>query len=509
MTTREAGSNGSRTSLFRGWLARCICPPTTDRLTTKVALDTMRLSRSPLQLHLFRLPLRPIQYGGFMQGNELAFQLKSGVLKRKHSAFFKELMRAQSLPTEQLLELQWKRALDISRFAFGHTRFYPEWFAAHGTGMDEVVTPEDWQRLPILNRTDVKENAHALLSDEATKGTMRRVLTGGSTGEPLRLYHDSRVPSLAQSWRMYSWWGVTPWDNLARVARWGFGRHDTLRNDITWWPTKQRYLDAGLVDDESMRDFHRQLVKTRPRLIEGYIGAMLELADFLERNHLRIDPPLAVATTAAPLSEASRQRLESVFGAPVYDEYRGSEIGWMAGECANQNGLHVFADTRKFEIVDADGRPLPPGQIGDIVITDLTNRVFPLIRYRIGDRGSWAEGACPCGVTLPRIQPPDGRTTDLIRLPSGRTIGHRLMAMFGAHPESVKLFQIHQKADYSITVRVVKGDDPRSDEHIKQAVDSLRERISNEVPVIIEQIDELPYSGGKIKYVISDVPNPT
>lgn len=452
---------------------------------------------------------RSMQYRRSMWGHELSFKLKSGLFKRKHAAFFQELMQVQTLPPEKLLDLQWTRALEIFRYTQSHTRFYPEWYEAHGMTIDQVATAEDWQRLPILSRTTVKENATHILSSEATKGTKRQVLTGGSTGEPLRLYHDSRVPSLALSWRMYSWWGVAPWDNLARVARWGFGRHDTLRNDIEWWPTKQRYLDAGLIDEESMHNFYNQLVRIRPRLIEGYVGGLLELADFLERENLQVDPPLAVATTAAPLTEVSRQRLESVFGAPVYDEYRGAELGWMAGECAQQHGLHVFADTRMFEIVDTDGQPLPPGQIGDIVITDLTNRVFPLIRYRIGDRGSWADGACPCGVTLPRIHPPDGRTTDLLRLPSGRTIGHRLMGMFGAHPESVKLFQIHQRSDYSIVVRVVKGDDARSDENIEQAVEALRSRISHEVPITIEKIDQLPYSGGKIKYVISDVANPT
>ncbi len=443
-----------------------------------------------------------------MRGHELSFKLKSGLLRRKHIEYFKELMQAQTLPTEKLEELQWQRALKISLFASEHTRFYPEWFGAHGTPIARVATREDWQRLPILSRTAVKENSTDILSDEASKVNTRQALTGGSTGEPLRLYHDTRVPNLAQSWRMYSWWGVAPWDNLARVARWGFGRREIIRNDIVWWPTKQRYLDASLIDEESMHLFHRQLVKIRPRLVEGYVGALLEFADFLEREQLQVEPPMAVATTAAPLTEASRRRLESIFGAPVYDEYRGAEIGWMAGECAQQDGLHVFADTRMFEIVDTDGRPLPPGQIGDIVITDLTNRVFPLIRYRIGDRGSWAEGECACGVTLPRIQPPDGRTTDLIRLPSGRTLGHRLMGMFGAHPESVKLFQIHQRSDYSIVIRIVKGEDPQSDAKIEQAVNSLRNRISHEVPITVEPIKELPYSGGKIKYVISDIPSP-
>ena len=287
----------------------------------------------------------------------------------------------------------------------------------------------------------------------------REALTGGSTGVPLRTAHDSRVPTLALAWRMYSWWGVQPWDDLARVGRWGFGRFETVRNRLQWWPSRQIYLDARLLDRDSMRKFHRAIVRTRPALIEGYVGAVLEFADFLDSEGLTIPTPAAIATSAAPLPPSARRRLESVLGAPVYDEYRGSEALWMAGECRMQTGLHIFADARRIEVVDPHGRSLPAGEVGDIVVTDLTNRVFPIIRYRLGDRGALMDGTCECGVTLPRMAQPEGRAIDILRLPSGAGLSHTT-AMFAKHPGSVRLFQVHQTADYSIAVRVVLGDDP-------------------------------------------------
>jgi len=236
---------------------------------------------------------------------------------------------------------------------------------------------------------------------------------------------------------------------------------------------------------------------------------MLAFADFVEAEALHLDPPRAVATTAAPLTSSARSRLESVFRAPVYDEYRGSEVGWMAGECAEQDGLHIFSDTRLIEVVDNDGNQLLPGETGDIVITDLTNRVFPLIRYRIGDLGTLMDGVCACGISLPRMAQPDGRPTDMLRLPGGRSMGHRLLGMFGAHPEAVRQFQIHQQSDYSIVVRVVEGDPPDARVHIEKAIDVLRRRIDGAAPVTIEYVDSLPYTRGKVKYVISDVsPSP-
>lgn len=435
----------------------------------------------------------------------LAFQAKSATVRRRNGEFFRELMHQQTLAPEALRDLQWERATRMLRWATEGTAFYPDFYARSGVDVAAVRNWDDWEALPILDRTTVKEHAAGFLSAEAGPATVRDAQTGGSTGQPLRTKQDARVPTLGLAWRMYSWWGVQPWDNLARVGRWGFGRMDALKNGLAWWPTRQSYLDAGLLGPDSMREFHRRITATRPALLEGYVGSMLEFADFLEGSGLRVPPLKAVATTAAPLTTSVRRRLESFFEAPVYDEYRGSEFGWNAGECRERNGLHLFADVRLVEVVDEHGRRLPPGEVGDLVITDLTNRVFPLIRYKVGDRGALLGEPCPCGVTLPLMGQPEGRSTDVLRLPSGRSIGHRLMGMFSSHPDSVRLFQIHQRADHSIVVRVVPGSGSDATVHIETAVEALRRRIDDEVPVTVEHVDQLPFTGGKVKYVISDL----
>ncbi|MGY1606516.1 MULTISPECIES: phenylacetate--CoA ligase family protein [unclassified Geodermatophilus] len=438
-----------------------------------------------------------------------AFRAKAATVRRRNDSFFRELMGQQTMAPEALRDLQWRGATRMLQWATEGTAFYPDFYARHAVEVPAVRSWDDWEALPIIDRSVVKEHASGFLSSEARPGTVREALTGGSTGQPLQTKQDARVPSLALAWRMYSWWGIQPWDDLARVGRWGFGRMETLKNDLQWWPTRQSYLDAALLSPASMRRFHRRIRASRPALLEGYVGSMLEFADFLEESGLDTPSLRAVATTAAPLTTSARHRLESFFGVPVYDEYRGSEFGWLAGECRERNGLHLFADVRLVEVVDERGRPVPAGEVGDLVVTDLTNRVFPLIRYRIGDRGALLGESCPCGVTLPLMSQPEGRSTDILRLPSGRAIGHRLMAMFSRHPDSVRLFQIHQRADYSIVVRVVLGAGHDSTSHVEAAVETLRQRIGNEVPVTTEYVDRLPFTGGKVKYVISDlVPTP-
>ena len=440
-----------------------------------------------------------------MNLRRLAFDAKLHTVRRRSLALYRELDHNQHLDRGALAALEQRKAGAMAAFAGQESPFYRKLYAEHGLGSADLQQPDRWTDIPIVDRSMVKAHRAEMLTPEATDKNSRDAQTGGSTGEPLRLRHDSRVPLLAASWRMYGWWGVAPYDNIARVARWDYTRRGEIKNDLQWFPTKQIYLDAAFISAETMERFHERLVRTRPALLEGYAGALLEFADFVEKRRLPVPSLTAIATTAAPLTESVRARLQDVLGAPVHDEYRGSEFSWMAGECGQRNGLHLFSDLRRFEVVSPDGEVLPHGEVGDLVVTDLTNRVFPLIRYRIGDRGRLLDEPCACGVTLPLMAKPEGRTTDLLRLPSGAVLGHRLMALFSAEPEAVRLFQVHQQADHSIVLRVVLGDGPDAAAHVDRAAEVLRQRIANEVPVTVEHVDGLPYTGGKTKYVISDV----
>ncbi|WP_347756877.1 hypothetical protein [Agrococcus sp. ProA11] len=434
------------------------------------------------------------------------FNAKVRTVRASSGRFLDELLANERMAPSALRAEENRLAESIVAFAMRESPLYRDLYGDMGIRAQDIRDPSEWQRLPLLDRAMVKARSGDLTTREASRSTTRTALTGGSTGEPLRTMHDARVPTLALAWRMYSWWGVGPHDDLARIGRWSFGRREAVQNALAWWPTRQTYLDAAHISEDSMARFHRTIVRQRPKLLEGYVGALLEFADFVEQQGLRMPPLTAVATTAAPLPAPARARLEAVFGAPVYDEYRGSEFGWLAGECAERDGLHIFSDVHRIEVVGADGRSLPAGEVGDIAITDLRNRVFPLIRYRTGDQGALREGLCPCGRALPLMEQPKGRDTDMIRLPSGVVLAHRLMAMFGAHPEAVRQFQIHQQRDASIVVRVVQGDGADAARHIDAALAGLRDRVAGEVPVRLEKVTALPYTGGKTKYVISDVP---
>jgi phenylacetate-CoA ligase len=188
----------------------------------------------------------------------------------------------------------------------------------------------------------------------------------------------------------------------------------------------------------------------------------------------------------------------------VDDHFRSAEVPWIGGECEAQDGLHVFADCRRIEIVDEDGASVGPDVEGDVIASDLTNRVFPILRYRLGDISSLRSGRCTCGRALPRLGAISGRRSDTIRLPDGTTIAGALGHIFDDHPLAVHQFEIEQAADYSVTLTYVPGRDPEVG--VRGAERKLRQALRGLVPLTVRRTDEIVQTGGKMRFIRSDAP---
>jgi phenylacetate-CoA ligase len=434
------------------------------------------------------------------------FNFKNYVFRSHAVSFYSKLLSAERLEPEALTLLNWQKRRSIVTFAFEHTRFYREFYEAKGIALDDLKKPETFSQLPILTKKEIRSRFGDLIADTARPAHYYRATTGGSTGEPLTVLHDRRPPLETAAWRMRRWWGIHPADDMAIIYRLRRRFPQNILNALMWWPTRRIFLDASRMTEDSMRAFLRQYEALRPAVLLGYTGAVYEFALFVRRNNLKITPPKAVWVTSAPLSEAQRAVMQTVFGAPVYDQYGTCEIMWLSAECRERNGLHINHDLRYIEFVDDDGNPVPDGEWGRILITDLENRVFPLIRYEIGDRGRRLTRVCPCGVTLPLMDKVRGRITDVVRLPTGTAIsGEFLTAIFDDHPDAVEAFQIHQKSDFSITFKCVPGNDPNAKEIIEKVHRSLQKKVGDVVPVTLELVNQIPHDRGKTRFIISEV----
>jgi phenylacetate-CoA ligase len=133
-----------------------------------------------------------------------------------------------------------------------------------------------------------------------------------------------------------------------------------------------------------------------------------------------------------------------------------------------------------------------PGEPGAILVTDLLNFAMPLIRYRIGDTGVWADGPCRCGRGLPRLACVTGRVSDFVVGPDGRVVaGLWLLHTLVAHRVSLGQVQIRQQRPGQVCYRVKPGHgfDPAAD--LAYVERETRRYLGEGTAVECELVDEL------------------
>jgi phenylacetate-CoA ligase len=227
----------------------------------------------------------------------------------------------------------------------------------------------------------------------------------------------------------------------------------------------------------------------------------MERLDF----HLhRIVRPRFVISSAEVLHPTLRERIIRDLKVEVYSFYAAMEVGRIAWECRAHQGLHVNADAMIVESVP-DSRARVAGY-GTVVVTSLDSFTMPMIRYRLGDLASFIEGACPCGVSFPRIDAPLGRDTDLIVLPSGRMVTPLatgvLMRSLASVVERWRLTQ-HSPDYFSLSLVPRTPIDPADLDVYKRSFVSW---LGEPVRLDIRIVERVPEIGPKTSPFVSEVP---
>ncbi|MGL3149299.1 phenylacetate--CoA ligase family protein [Microbacterium sp. A82] len=417
---------------------------------------------------------------------------------------FRQMRERETASLEQLSDIVATASARIALHAFDNSPFYRELYSGAGFSRDDVVDAANFSQLPVVTKDLLRSAGDAVLAQNVAPARALSSQTGGSTGAPLHIRNDAAAPTAAMWWRIYRWWGIHPADDMAFIYRRVRQGKEALLYAAQWWPSRHFLLDARAVTEESIQSFIAQWQRVEPRLLVAYVEGATAVAAHLERTN-RTLATTAVSVTAAMLQPGQRELLERAFGAPVFDTYRSAEIPWIAAECSAHQGLHVAADQRRVEIVDATGHPLADGVEGSVVVTDFSNEVFPLVRYEMGDRSRTIEGACACGLAFPRIDPVQGRVADIIRTPSGKQITGGLSGLFLESPGAIRQMQIVQHADLSITLRYVVANPDASGEAVALAVDKLRRILGAEVPITPVAVESIESAAGKARLVISEV----
>ncbi len=322
-----------------------------------------------------------------------------------------ELLATQKLDREELLDKQRRDLLDIVRFAAENTRFYRQRYGSLADSFAGDIT-----RLPILHKADVVTHLPAMLARGADPQGTKIGHTGGSTGKPLAFYYDESKHELMRAgmMRSYMFSGWRPGQNILNF--WG-ARQDTVAGGVFGgdafgdFVAAEKTLPAHSITEDRLQSWAAFIQRYRPVLLQGYASILAALARYVSDQRLTMPASLrGVYSTAEVLDAAQRQVIADAFGCPVFNQYGSREIPNIACECRHGN-MHVFTDMVWLESVD-----------DQLLVTSLTNRLMPMIRYAIGDSGLLKEGSCPCGSPFPLMQMDMCRQNDLILGPEGRRI---------------------------------------------------------------------------------------
>jgi phenylacetate-coenzyme A ligase PaaK-like adenylate-forming protein len=245
--------------------------------------------------------------------------------------------------------------------------------------------------------------------------------TSGSQGQPLIVLQDRLALDLLFAFHMtrgnvdYRYGPVEAVRRLVTPARLAvvISRPGFFPSAWVW-----QYLPRGLQPfvrllymPASAPDLADALRAFRPTALTGNPSVLGLLA--LQADRFRLPGLRQVTTTSETLTPGARERIGAAFGAPVLDSYACGECLFLSNGCHTDPGGHVNADWAILEVVDADNRPVPPGQPGQkVLLTNLANTVQPFIRYEIGDRLVMTTAPCRCGNRLPRFERVDGRAAD-------------------------------------------------------------------------------------------------
>ena len=257
--------------------------------------------------------------------------------------------------------------------------------------------------------------------------------------------------------------------------------------------------------DEQVGKYVKKLSHIKPYFILGYASALRRTAEYILAHDVRSIRPHSILSGAEVLSPDTRALVEKAFGCKVYNCYGSSEFGYIANECPHGN-LHVNAERVYLEIV-RDGKAVPPGEEGDIVITDLDNVAFPLIRYAVGDIGILSPESCSCGRGLPVLQSLLGRSIDYLQTPSGVPIrvSNVLAALFreANTDRQIQAAQVVQVALDAVIIRIIPGPTFSVDTESK-GLAALRSILTDDITISFDYVSAIePAPSGKIRPFIA------
>jgi phenylacetate-CoA ligase len=423
-------------------------------------------------------------------------------------AEYKRLHKQERLSRKALLELQTIKLNQLVGHAYKTSSWYRDIMNKAGIDPSLPLRLDDLQKFPVTTKTDIRENTEAFVSSLYAKESLNFAKTGGSTGVSLNLFFDERCQQLRNAAQMYAD-GFANWQPGLRVAAvWGnppVAR--THKQKLRAYLLERTiFLDTMDLNPNSMGAFVQRWQSFSPQVVFGHAHSIYIFAKFLLEQNIQMLRPRGVVTTSMMLLEHERQAIEEAFGCKVTNRYGCEEVGLIAVECEEHNGMHINSPHIILETLDANNNPVAAGESGKLVITDLNNYGMPLIRYRVEDVGVVSDRLCSCGRSTPMLERLEGRVADFLKKPDGGQVaGVSLVERTLTKVPGVEQMQLVQEDLHEIIINRVKGKEFTATTD-QQLLQEFREIFDDSVTLTLRDVNKIPQeTSGKYRFSICKI----
>lgn len=327
------------------------------------------------------------------------------------------LSQIQSIPEVDYEGYVQRQRQEIVDFHLQYNPFYRSFIGSRDTS--------SWEKIPVMQKADLQKPLIERLSTGFPKNKVYVNKTSGSSGTPFIFAKDKFCHALtwAEILDRFGWYDLNFHQSLQ-------ARFYGIPLDVMGYQ-KERFKDRLSkryrfpifdLSDAKMEYFLNVFRRKKFDYINGYTSSVVLFAKFLQKKNIsltNICPTLKYCVvTSEMLYDRDKKLMETVFGVPVINEYGASELDLIA--FTNPKGQFlVNSETLFVEILNEENQQVPHGKPGRIVITGLYNKAHPMIRYDIGDTGILESSST---FKRPVLQQLIGRTNDIARLPSGKTV---------------------------------------------------------------------------------------
>ena len=411
--------------------------------------------------------------------NKLIYQLKSII------SYFKWNLLSQKylFNNNELRKFQIEKINYQLRNAFENNPFYKDYYFKNGLSSNfQITTLDDISKVPVLRKKDFKIAASqkTIISINYNLSELISHHTTGSTGNPTEVFTYHKLDKIRGRVMQRIWFssGKITYKKILKVWR---SKLPTL--------DEKRRIQYGLLKNYEILDYERikfhkensdninSIYSFNPRIIRGYVSALYDLGKKVENK--KIKSLEVVIASAEYLSSIVWNKLEKMFKVPVINLYGGTEAPAIAQSTKTSRNMYINEDLYFVELLDKNYQNAKPGDVSKIVITDLHNEAFPLIRYEIGDLAIADNSFFNLDHNIRYFLSVEGRSNDIFIFEDGSILYSHFWHIIFRAENWIDSFQVIQTTPQKIVINLKP-----LDENNLSNLENLKFRINEKLPMV-------------------------